>query len=114
VPLAVNYVVLDRRLKVVATAGVTWNHMIHNSAKWFVHSDEGREWVAPLVFHTPYRENTFSLTGGVGIRYDINETITLKAVPTFRYAVRPIETNLSESGYHWNAGLNLSCAVRLF
>ena len=114
VPLAVNYVFFKKRLQLVATAGVTWNHMRHNSVKRFIWDDMNEDFRPVMIFHTPYRQNTFSYTVGLGIQYNVNERVLLKAVPTFRYAMLPIQTNLTESAYYWNAGLNISCSVRIF
>lgn len=114
VPIAVNYVLFDKRLQMVITSGFTWNHMRHNSVKHFNKEMVNNEFVPIIIMHTPYRENTFSYNVGVGIQYNANERVLLKAVPTFRYALIPIETNLAGSAYYWNAGLNISCSVRLF
>ncbi len=114
IPLSVNYVFFNNRLQMVATAGVTWNHMRHNSVKRFTQDDVNKDLRPVMIFHTPYRQNTFSCTVGLGIQYNVNERLLLKAVPTFRYAIIPIQTNLAKSAYHWNAGLNISCSVRIF
>lgn len=114
VPLSLSYVLFDGRLQMVATAGFTWNHMHRSSIKQFLKEEVNDQFVPVMVFNTPYHENTFSYTVGLGIQYNVNERVMLKAVPTFRYAILPIQTNLAPSAYYWNAGLNMSCSVRLF
>lgn len=115
VPLTMNYVILkDKRLQLVASIGLVWNHMRHSSIKHFNRETVNNQFVPVLIFHTPYRDNTFSGTVGFGIQYQVNDWVFLRAVPTFRHSFIPIETNLAESAYYWNAGLNVSCSFKLF
>lgn len=115
VPLTMNYVFLDKkRLQLIATVGFTWNHMRHNAMEHFVKEEVNDEFVPVLIFNTPYRENTFSGTVGFGIQYKVTESVFFRVVPTFRHAFKPIQTNLSESAFYWNAGVNFSCSFRLF
>lgn len=115
VPLTMNYVFLDKkRLQLIATVGFTWNHMRHNSMENLVQEEVNDEFVPVIIFNTPYRENTFSATAGFGIQYKVSESVFFRVVPTFRHTLKPIQTNLSESAFYWNAGVNFSCSFRLF
>ena len=114
VPLKLNYISGEGRLKFIAGAGVSVNFLLNHSVKTtFLYTNGNEE--TKKSSDVDLNKFNISALASVGLQYRLKENIFLRAEPTFQYGIlkvndRPLD---GTAEYLWNVGLNVGVHLRL-
>ena len=107
IPLKVNYIIGNKRIRFISSAGVTTNIFIKETSKSILEYDDGTTDKNTQSTDNGYNKINVSPIVSVGIDWKFKSRANLRIEPTFRYGVLKI-INAPVTGYLWNAGLNIS------
>ncbi len=108
IPLRAYWIVGEKRMKFIASLGVTTNILLKATQTFKIKYDNGDTEVKTTEQSYDYRAINISPTASVGIVYRLSNSFDLRLEPTFRYGVIKINDE-PIARYLWNAGLNFSC-----
>jgi len=113
VPLKLNYMSGQGRLKFIAGAGFSANFFLNASGKTTVFYGDGRrEDREKQSSTTDYQKFNISALASVGVEYKLQQNIFLRAEPTFQYGLlKTVDASIAE--HLWNAALNIGIHTRL-
>lgn len=100
VPLIIRYKVIDKRVDLNVLGGVSTNFMVRNEAyanyegsKIHIGETQGLKTV------------NYSSTLGIGLEYDLTETISLSLEPAFKYYINSINRNDNLNTHPYSIGI---------
>jgi len=106
IPLKVNFTLGEKKIRFVASAGITTNIFIKETETIVFEYKDGSHTREKLASFYNYNQVDLSPTVSAGIDCQLNSRNHLKIEPVFRYGVLKI-INTPVTGYLWNAGLNI-------
>lgn len=106
IPLKLNYVFLDKRLKLFVSAGVSANFFIKERTKIVNEFNNDKTSVTYNEENKAiFTKLNFELLAGLGADYDVNKHFKLRLEPLFRRSLNSITTT-DIKGYLCSGGLN--------
>ena len=106
IPLKLNYILLDKRLKLYVSAGISANFFIKGRTK--TESEySGKTNITYLdADNDKFSKLNVELLAGLGADYDINRHFKLRLEPIFRRSLSPLSDSDIKT-YLYSGGLNL-------
>ena len=115
IPLKLNYITGQGRLKFIAGAGFSANLFLNGNVNPTVFYGDGREENRGKQSLTnDYKKFNISALASIGLEYKLKENIFLRAEPTFQYGLKTVgQPRVDIAEYLWNVGLNVGIHLRL-
>ncbi len=107
-PLQANYTFLKSKLQIIASVGAVFNYLLKVSNKTIPEASTALFQTQTHISNYPYNKINISPTVGLGIKYNINDRINLRAEPTFRYGLLNTDSKSYAFTHLWTTGLNIS------
>ena len=116
VPLKANFTFGKKKLRYIATAGFAANFLIDVKSTFVEKYGNETKKQTEVITDAGHNKYNISPIIGAGIDYKINNKISVRAVPEFRYGLIKLYNNqytsdvgerLSFSEHLWNIGLNV-------
>jgi hypothetical protein len=111
IPLKVNFTFGQRKVHLLASAGLVTNLFISSSQTDLIKFNDDSEKRTKVndLFH--YTDAMVSAMLGTGIDYSVNSRLTLRLEPRFRYGLTRVIDNKPISARLWDFGINVGCYV---
>ncbi len=113
IPLRVNFSFLKKRIQIIAGAGIVLNFLQQVNCKIIPKKPTTTFKTETHISHYDYDKSNFSPTVNIGLKYKINNRMSLQAEPTFRYGYFCIDPVSYEATHLWNVGLNIGYYIGL-
>jgi len=115
IPLKLNYISGQGRLKFIAGAGFSANFFLNANTKSTIFYGDGREENRGTESLTSdFKKFNISALASIGLEYKLKENIFLRAEPTFQYGFKTVDEPRGGIAEHlWNVGLNVGVHLRL-
>jgi len=110
IPLKVNYVFLNKRVKLFATAGIVADIFLSSKRTAFI-TEYGKERKSSVTDNN-FNSLSLSATAGIGAAYSFTRHLSLRVAPTYTRMLTPI-LNAPDKYYLWSAGLNIGVVYNL-
>ncbi len=106
VPIKLNYYLLQKRIRMYVSAGVSTDFLLDDKSKSFMKFSDGTE--IHENFENDYDYNKISLTGlaGFGAETKLSQHFGIRVEPVFRYTFTPLLNELMKINLY-SAGLNV-------
>ncbi len=112
IPLKMTVLFGDGHLRFISGFGVTTNFLLNVKTRTDYEHPDGKKETKKNKTTEGFNKIDISPMINIGVDYQINNSIHLRAEPTFRYGI--IKTSSAPpSEYLWNAGLNLGLSYQL-
>jgi len=110
IPVRANYRILNRKLFVHITCGISANIFIDSrSINHLVYNDGTTEKVIGEDVLGDYNKLIFAIIAGLGVGYKLTDEFELRFEPLFRYSLQPImDTQINQYNYSFGGQLGLS------
>lgn len=108
IPIRVIYSLGQKRLRLIASAGLTTNIFLKATNTAILEYENGDIERKTQDDNFEYNAINLSPTISLGIDYRLSNSFNLRVEPTARYGILKI-IDAPLTGYLWNAGLNVSC-----
>lgn len=111
VPVKLNYYLLQKRIRMYVSAGVSADFFLDDKSKSFMKFSDGTE--IRETFENDYDYNKISLTGLAGFEAEtkLTQHFGIRVEPVFRYSFTPLLNELMKVNLY-SAGLNLELFYR--
>jgi Outer membrane protein beta-barrel domain len=106
IPLRMNYIMGHRKVRFIASAGLTANIFIKETQRHVLEYEDGKKERDKTTPPYDYKKINISPTFSVGIDYRLNNRMNLRIEPTFRYGILKINDK-PIVGYLYSGGLNV-------
>jgi len=115
IPLKLNYISGQGRLKFIAGAGFSANFFLNGNVKPTIFYGDGREESREKESLTSdFNKFNISALASIGLEYKLKENIFLRVEPTFQYGLKTVsQPRVDIAEYLWNVGLNVGVHLRL-
>jgi len=113
IPLKVNYIIINSKLKLFLSAGVSANIFLTYKQTSIQEFSDGRtEKYASGLYYDNFSKVNFALLAGFGINYDLNNKIRFRLEPIYRRSINSI-IDAPIKSYLYSAGLNVGIYYKL-
>ena len=113
IPLKANLTFLDKKLQLLLGIGTTLNILIKTTVKTIPDSPTDDFPLQTTDIDYEYNKINLSPTANIGLIYNINNRMSLRTEPTFRYSVLNIDDKSYKATHFWSVGLNIGFYVGL-
>ncbi len=107
IPLKLNYTIGHRKVRFIASAGLTANIFIKETQRHVLENEDGKKNRSKITNPYDYEKLNVSPTIGIGIDYRLNNRLNLRLEPTFRYGILALIKGNPITGYLYSGGLNI-------
>ncbi|MEI6123295.1 MAG: outer membrane beta-barrel protein [Bacteroidota bacterium] len=107
-PLRVNFTFLKSKLQIITSAGAVFNYLLQTRSKTVPETPTANFQTQINISKYHYNKINISPTVSLGLKYNINKRINLRAEPTFRYGLLNTDSKSYAFTHLWSAGLNIS------
>ena len=112
-PLRVNFTFFKKKVQVIASVGVVLNYIVQSSIKTIPQTPTTDFNTQKNINHYDFKKINLSPTVSVGLKYKLNDRVSLRAEPTFRYGLFNMDDKDFAGRHLWNLGLNVGVYVGL-
>jgi len=113
IPIKMNYTFIERKLQIYTSVGLIFNFLLKSTYK-IVPENPTMDFKTQTG-NVNYTLNVFNFspTFGLGLKYNINEKIFLKAEPVLQYAISNTNEKSLYYTHLWSVGFNLGILFRI-
>jgi hypothetical protein len=107
-PFRANFTFSKSKFQIIASAGAVLNYLLQVSGKTVPENRIAIFEIQTYGNQFAYNNINISPTVSLGLKYNINNRLNLRAEPTFRYGLRNTDSKSFVFTRLWTAGLNIS------
>ncbi len=111
-PVNLNYTFGEKRCRFISSVGVTAEYLLNVRSTSVEYYEDGHKERKRGNDSSNYNRFNLSPSLSVGISYQLNEQMSLRAMPTARFGVLPI-IDSPITGYLYNMGMQFGCYIEL-
>lgn len=108
VPLRANFTFLKSKIQIIASAGVVFNFLLQAHGKIVPETPTTMFQTQTHTSNYAYNKLNLSPAVSLGVKYDINNRLNVRAEPTFRYGLLNTDSKSYAFTRLWSAGLNIT------
>lgn len=106
-PFRANITVLKKRVQLITSVGVVLNFLVQSSIKIIPETATSDVKAQTQINHYDFKKINLSSILSIGLKYKLNDRISLRAEPTFRYGILNMDDKSVANRHLFNLGLNI-------